>query len=460
MNTQLTSIISPPRESCSVSVIWIDRWCEVQCNCSMSSKTASEPEAPHAAQPVAESSGEIATAMSTTAVEIQVHQPNWWGFEVHLNQVAVDRLTMLEGLIAAVVGRILPTKVSVAMDLYIRVRHWRIERASRGQGVRLISPWPIPLMLTPRPLNRPPSLGDTALRWSVSEIGATPGAWSSPELFPDQHSATTPALAVFGDGLVYAQRGIGHDEGLSWMAYDPETGWSDITRIDNQSSHSPPALATYYNHVHCVYRGSGNDQRLFWTIFNGRSWTQVQALPYGMQSSSSPALAVFNNTLFCAFRRPGNSDNRLMFTTLGPKSGWSEPREFPHDVLSPTGPALAAGLDTLFCAYENASDGRLLWTEFNGHNWAAPQQIGVAVTRNRPALVNFNGNVLCIHRGTSGNILWASTFNRHWSNPGGSWSGWQDTGLRSALEPAVVVYRDKNVDSDVRDQFICAFRGE
>ncbi|MCY1044996.1 hypothetical protein OV208_27020 [Corallococcus sp. bb12-1] len=399
--------------------------------------------------------------MSTTSVQIQFHRPNWWGFEVHLNQRAVDVLTTLEGFIADVVGNFLPTKVSIAMDLYIRVRHLRIERASRGQGVRLVSPWPIPLMLTPRPLNHPSSLGDTALRWSVSEVGATLGAWSSPELFPNHHSATSPALAVFGDQLVCVQRGIGNDEGLSWMAYDPETGWSDVTRIGTQASRASPALATYNNQLHCVYRGSGNNQRLYWTIFNGSSWSPGQPLPHDIQSDSSPALASCGDSLYCLYRRPGGGATRLMWTTHVPGFGWRAPRELPHNMLTSTGPALVALLGAnLVCAYQSPSDQRLLWTEFNGHVWTPPQRIGVAMTPNTPTLVNVNGNVLCIHRGTGDNILWASTLHRHPSIPHGTWSEWWDTGLRSAAEPALVVYRDKNVDSGVNDQIIGAFRGE
>ncbi|MDC0747620.1 hypothetical protein [Polyangium mundeleinium] len=395
--------------------------------------------------------------MSTTSPQIQFHRRSWWGFEVHLNQRAVDVLTTLEGIIAEVVGNFLPRPLSILMDLYIRVRHRRIERASRGQGVRLVSPWTHPLMLTPRPLN-PSPMGDTALRWSVSESGA----WCPPELFPDHHSATSPALAASGDQLICVQRGIGQDEGLSWMAYGPETGWSDVTRIGTQASRASPALAAFNNQIHCVYRGSGNDPRLYWTIFNGSGWTPGQPLPHDMHSPSSPALAVFHGELVCVFTRQGFMPNPLInplaFTTFNGTS-WRQPRELPHNISSlnnmaaPTGPALAPIVDRLVCAYQGQS-GRLLWTTFSGHTWEPPQQIGSAGTPNTPALVNFLGNVHCIHRGTSGNVLWSSTFNRS------SWSEWQDTGLRSAAEPALVVYRDKNVDASVRDQLMSVFRGQ
>ncbi|HVK68053.1 MAG TPA: hypothetical protein VM694_26520 [Polyangium sp.] len=387
-------------------------------------------------------------AMSTTSPQVQFHRRSWWGFEVHLNQRAVDVLTTLEGVIAEVVGNFLPRTLALLIDLYIRVRHRRIERASQGQGVRLVSPWTHPLMLTPRPLN-PSPLGDTALRWSVSEAGA----WSPPELFPDHHSATSPALAASGDQLICVQRGIGHDEGLSWMAYSPETGWSDVMRIGTQASHASPALAAFNNQIHCVYRGSGNNQRLYWTIFNGSSWSPGQPLPHDMQSPSSPALAVFHGDLYCVFQRPGSIANRLLFTIFN-GSTWRVPQELPHNMITSTGPALAPIVDRLVCAYQNPLDRRLLWTTFSGHTWEPPQQIGIAATTNAPALVHFQGLVHCIHRGTSGNILWSSTFNRS------SWSEWQDTGLRSAAEPALVVYRDKNVDASVRDQLMSVFRGQ
>jgi len=399
--------------------------------------------------------------MSTTSPEVQFHRPNWWGFEVHLNQRAVDVLTTLEGFIAEVIGNFLPRPIAIAMDLYIRVRHRRIERASQGQGVRLISPWTHPLMLTPRPLNRPSPLGDTALRWSVAEGAAFwTGAWSSPELFPDHHSATSPALAVHGDQLVCVQRGIHNDEGLSWMAYDPETGWSDVTRIGTQASRGSPALAAFNNQLHCVYRGSGNDLRLYWTIFNGSSWSPGQPLPHDIRSSASPALAVFHGELVCVFTHVGAIASRLMFTMFN-GSTWRVPREFPHNMISVAnqtlaGPALAPIVDRLVCTYPSPDpDQRLLWTTFSGHTWEPPQRIGRAATSNTPTLVAFGGLVHCVHREVGrGNRLWHSSFNRS------SWSEWQDTGLRSAAEPALVVYRDKNVDASHRDQLMSVFRGE
>ncbi|NVB37351.1 hypothetical protein G6O69_05875 [Pseudenhygromyxa sp. WMMC2535] len=74
-------------------------------------------------------------------------------------------------------------------------------------------------------------------------------------------------------------------------------------------------------------------------------------------------------------------------------------------------------------------------------------------------MTDFFGTVHCVHRGISGNIIWASSFNRP-SGTQGSWSEWRDTGLRSAAEPALVGYRDKNVDASVRNQLLMAFRGE
>lgn len=398
-----------------------------------------------AEEPVLEPSGEFAPEMSNTSPQVHFVGPFWWGYELHLNQPALDVIDTLQSVIMTVVSPFLPPPLDLFIAAYIIVRKFRIRRASRGQGVRLISPWTHPLILTPRPLGNTSPLVDTALRWSVFEGDQ----WSSPEMFPDHHSAATPALTPLRDQLVCLQRGGTHDR-LNWMSYDPENGWSDVIDVGNQASERGPAVAVFNQQVHSVFRGGG-DNFLWWSTFNGTRWTPNQQLPHNMSSAAGPAVATFQNRLFCVHRAA--QDQRLFVTTFDGNQ-WSSGSELPHGMTSSTGPALAVFQNSLFCAHKAASnDRRLLLTRFNGSTWTPQTQIANGETNDPPALVVYDNHLYCMHRGLSNDVLWWSRFN------GNSWIPWRQSGLRSAWVPGLVVYRDKNTPRDRRDQLMCVFPG-
>ncbi|MFI5831378.1 sialidase family protein [Streptomyces sp. NPDC051578] len=366
----------------------------------------------------------------------------WWGFEVHLNQPAIDLVQGFRDVIEEIVSPFLPTPLSEIVSAACLLQREWIKAVSKGHGCKLVSPWFSPTMLIPVPLNAPTS--DTNLWWTVFEPDK---GWSTDEVFPAHGSAGHPALAVFKDKLYCVHRGYGgNDADLWWTVHTPDRGWSPDNKFPAHGSASGPALAVFQDKLYCAHRGN-TDANLWITSFNGTSWSADRQIP-STGSSTGPALAVFDGKLYMVFK--GNSDTNIWWTSTSNGTNWTSPQAIPNHGTG-ANPALAVFNGKLYCVTRGTTDADLWWTTFNGSTWTTPRKFPAHGSREGVGLAVFKGKLYCVHRGNTDQSLWWTAFD------GNNWSA--DTRLpahTSGASPAMAVYRDQN---GTRDQLMCVHRG-
>ncbi|MET9694713.1 hypothetical protein ABZY81_41020 [Streptomyces sp. NPDC006514] len=163
--------------------------------------------------------------------------PKWWGFEVHLNQPAVDNYLEIKDLIAEVLSEALKEPLSTMVTWAAMAQKLWVEAVSRGYGCKLVSPWISPTMLIPKGLGPQEDLN---MWWTVYEPGQ---GWNEDQKFVAHQSGANPALAGFNGRLVCVHRG-GTDNNLWYTAFDPDSGWTKDTKIGGMSTDGP-ALAVF-----------------------------------------------------------------------------------------------------------------------------------------------------------------------------------------------------------------------
>ncbi|MFI9809459.1 hypothetical protein ACIHEJ_34800 [Streptomyces sp. NPDC052301] len=376
----------------------------------------------------------------------------WWGFEVHLNQAAVDAYLEIKDLLADILGEVLKEPLSSLVTLAAMAQKVWVQAVSRGYGCKLVSPWVSPTMLIPIAVN---PAEDPNLWWTV--FGRNPDTgrfqWNEDTMFPGHASAANPAAAVFNGRLIVVHRGHGNgDQQLWWTEFDPDNGWSEDKQFPAHSSAAGPALAVYEGKLHCVHRGHGNDTQLWHTTFNGNSWSQDKRL--GAHSSSvGPALAVYDGKLHCV-HKGASSDSQLWHTTFD-GNRWSEDRRLPtHSTAS--NPALAVYGGKLHMVHRGSGNDTSLWhtTYTTSGGWTTDNRFRAHSSLEGPGLAVFDNKLFCVHRGhgSADQNLWWTTYQ--------SGSPWTDDqqfpGHTSGAGPAVVVYRDKN---GTQNQLMVIHRG-
>lgn len=442
---------------------------------------ASEPEAPKPPQPpqpsqpgleVVDYSAEDA-ALEASAIalsnqeepRIEFHFRRWWGFELHCNQRALELVNGLRDLVLNVVSQFMPMPVSVLISVYIAARGLLINRIAGGQGARLVSPWVAPLMLTPRRLfgsdpPRPPH--DTALRWTVFDTNGPTPEWSTPEVFPDHHSAVAPSLAAFGDQIFCAYRGGVGDENLWYTIYDSETGWTDARLFQqSQRSSSSPALVVYRGVLYCFHRGDSHDEQMHVSMWRHGQWNRV--LTFANQggpgsSASGPAVMVMDDRIVVVYRGP-TGDERLYWTSFASSLTQGPAQTIHHGLArSAVSPAVAMLDGRLVCFYRGAgSDEALRSMRFDGHNWTEPESIAGA-SAHAPAMVAFDNLLYYVIRPRVVGI----PLPLHYLHfPSESWTSMQPFthNQSSSNQPGLVVYRDQHTESDRKTQIMCVYRG-
>lgn len=374
----------------------------------------------------------------------------WWGFEVHLNQAAVDAYLEIKDLLADILGEALKEPLSSLVTLAAMAQKVWVQAVSRGYGCKLVSPWISPTMLIPIGIN---PAEDPNLWWSVFGRNANTGRfeWNEDAMFPGHASAANPAAAVFNGRLILVHRGYGNsDQQLWWTEFDPDRGWSEDRTFGAHSSAAGPALAVFRGQLHCVHRGSGNDTSLWHTTFDGTRWSTDQRLP-AHKSSVGPALAVFNNELHCVHRGDGNTITMWHTTFNGTR--WSADTELrAHKTAS--NPALAVYDRKLHLVHRGTGNDVSLWhAMYDGTRWSSDQSLPAHSSLEGPGLAVFDNKLYCVHRGHGSNDqnLWWTYYD------GSRWS--TDTkfpGHTSGAGPAVIAYRDKN---GTQDQLMVVHRG-
>jgi hypothetical protein len=430
--------------------------------------------AEYAAEEEALNAAAAATAASSLP-EITFHLRRWWGFELHCNQPALEAVDRIRSLVISVTTRWLPFPIPDAIGIYLFVRSLAIGHFTQGRGARLVSPWTVPLLLTPRPLiaSPPPPAPpvpppDTALRWTVFDRNVAT-EWSEPELFPAHHSVTGPSLAVHGDRLFCMRQGDPNNEWLMSIDYHPDTGWSENRTINVQANLiSSPALVEFQGSLYCFFRGRvREDETIYWRRFDGTNWSSGSNFPtVGFRSdpNAGMAVAVFGDRIICVYRGPG-SDNRLRWTEMTPNPSGDPsiplvftPERLLHDAQrTSVAPSLAVFNGQLICAYLNSS-GHAMSVNFDGHAWST-HHVPMLPTDMRsvgaPSLVVFNNELhaLTFRPGQDGLVQTTLEWGNHWRAPQ------IIQGHRSTAPPGVAAYRDKHADSEKRDQLMCIYRG-
>lgn len=374
----------------------------------------------------------------------------WWGFEVHLNQAAVDAYLEIKDLLADILGEALKEPLSSLVTLAAMAQKVWVQAVSRGYGCKLVSPWISPTMLIPIGIN---PAEDPNLWWTVFGRNTDTGRfeWNEDAMFPGHASAANPAAAVFNGRLILAHRGYGNsDQQLWWTEFDPDKGWSEDRTFGAHSSAAGPALAVFRGQLHCVHRGSGNDTSLWHTTFDGTRWSTDQKLP-AHKSSVGPALAVYNNELHCVHRGDGNTITMWHTTFNGTR--WSADTELrAHKTAS--NPALAVYDSKLHLVHRGTGNDVSLWhAMYDGTRWSSDQSLPAHSSLEGPGLAVFDNKLYCVHRGHGSgdqNLWWTYYDGSRWST---------DTkfpGHTSGAGPAVIANRDKN---GTQDQLMVVHRG-
>ncbi|SET87082.1 hypothetical protein [Nonomuraea wenchangensis] len=367
----------------------------------------------------------------------------WWGFEIHLNEVAASRAAELASLIGETSGAVLGGWLAPIVEWSARNKARWIGSVARPYGARLVSPWTAPASLVPA---RPAAVaaGDARLWWAVHEPGE---GWSEDQRFVDHFTATGAALAEYRDRLYVAHRGSDGDAALWWAVYDAEQGWSEDQRFPKHFSAKAPALAVYDGQLYCVHRGAGQDTALWWSRWDGAKWSPDAKLPDHF-TVSSPALAAYDGKLWCVHR--GAHDDRLWWTVWD-GSRWSADNCFP-DHASRSNPALAVFRGQLHCVHRGAGeDTALWWTRWDGSSWSRDERLPDHFSAEGPALTVYKDRLYVVHRGAADQSLWWASFD------GASWSADERLpGHLSAEAPAAIAFRDRNA---TRDQLVVLHRG-
>ncbi|MEU3048824.1 hypothetical protein ABZ705_20335 [Streptomyces sp. NPDC006984] len=360
----------------------------------------------------------------------------WWGFEVHLNQEAVDALQDLRGLIADIVGEFLTPALGAVISLVVMAQDVWVKAVSRGNGCKLVSPWFAPTMLIPVRLG---PAEDTSLYWTVYEPGQ---GWNEDQKFTAHHSGSSPALAEYNGNLYCVHRGYSsQDENLYWTVFNPDTGWSEDRRFPGPATSAGPALAVFNGKLHCIHKGSSNDQRLFHTTFDGTSWSQDT--PLASMSTRGPALAVFGGKLHLVHRSGDTSGNRqdVLWHAIFDGARWTNGGEV--GAHSASDPALAVYGGKLHLVHRGGgNDVGLYHATYDGTRWSAPGNGRLnSSSLEGPGLAVFDNKLYCIHRGhgSGDQDLYCLSYN------GTSWvNGHRLPNHRSGTGPAAIAYRDKN----------------
>jgi hypothetical protein len=380
----------------------------------------------------------------------------WWGFEIHLNQAAVDAYLEIKDLLADVIGEFLKEPLATLVALAAIAQKVWVQAVSRGYGCKLVSPWISPTMLIPIGIN---PAEDPNLWWTVFGRNSDTGReeWNEDTMFPAHASAANPALAVLNGRLILVHRGAGNsDQQLWWTEFDPDKGWSEDRVFPAHSSAAGPALAVYGGKLHCVHRGSGNDSKLWHTTFDSSTnrWSDDTPLP-AHSSSVGPALAAYGGKLHCVHRGSGN-DSKLWHTTFDSSTNrWSDDTPLPtHSTAS--NPAVAVYGGKLHLVHRGSGNDVNLWHatfDSSTNRWSGDTPLPAHSSLEGPALAVFGNQLYCIHRGHGSgdqNLWWSFYTSSGWST---------DTrfpGHTSGAGPSAVVYRDKN---GTQDQIMVVHRG-
>jgi hypothetical protein len=268
---------------------------------------------------------------------------------------------------------------------------------------------------------------------TITVVDPEPGANFAPEKqLPGVATSVGPALAVFGDRLYAAWKGMNDDQAIYWSRFNG-TKWSAQKQMAGGTSVGP-ALAVFGNRLYAAWKGMNDDQAIYWSRFNGTKWSAQKQMAGG--TSVGPALAVFGNRLYAAWK--GMNDDRRIYWSSFDGTQWATQQRM-AGVATGYGPALAVFGNRLYAAWKGAgSNGGICWSSFDGTRWATQQRMAGVATGHGPALAVFGNRLYAAWKGagSNGGIYW-SGFD------GTSWSAQRQVPLVAAgVRPALAGFRN------------------
>lgn len=407
-------------------------------------------------------------------VEIKVEW-TWWGYQLILNQPAVDKLTYCMDIIEYELLRIIPNaELRAAIKAILKIKNFRLTRVSArtgSQGCRMVSPWICPVALT---VVRKKADADLSLYTSVWDPSSQ--TWGEESAFTDIESACGPALAQYRDRLYCVYRGKGDDYNMYWMTYTSNDGWNDGSAEDDVPENEQPnekpkrfpahkteqnaALVVYDDTLYCIHRGGHNDEALWFCSFDFQkdTWNPDTKIDVkDVNSKWGPSAVVFNNKLYVFFaaNKYGNEiayvswDGHTWssFATISDGCDGNTDKHLTCDT-----PAVAVFRDQLYVAHRGSSDEKLYYCigRSNGSGpltWTPDMEPGNGKheAEQGPALAVFKDKLVMIHRSSTKN---AFLFGCYYD--GNSWSA--DTQFQydqiTGDTPALVSYMDPNATTE------------
>lgn len=401
------------------------------------------------------------TLLQQMGIEVDIIR-RWWGFELHCNEQAVRYIERIRRTIARVVSRFLPPPIPRLVAIYLRVRAIVIRlMLRRGNGLRFLSPWTAPLLLSPRP--RPPAgesdlpaVNDEKMRWSVFDP-RNAIAWSDPELLPSQYSAASPAMAGHQGKLYCVYRGATGDFSLYSSTYTSEEGWSEAERLPLIAHRSEvgPALVEYRGVLHGFYIQQGT-QRLVWMRFMNGRWQQPHfEFSEIINTQSSPSVVATNDRMYCFFENGG----RLQYLVFHGDNFTVRQMVPIFDAAS--SPAAVVSGNRIVCVWASRSNANLFGSSFDPRNngvWSDSNGIRFSGQHSnvKPALVIHENTVYCVHSGLDQRLYWGTV------SPQGAPLTTPvvfPAGHESFAEPGLTVFQDTNMLGHGDSQLMAVYRG-
>jgi len=199
---------------------------------------------------------------------------------------------------------------------------------------------------------------------------------------------------------------------------DPETveaiqslyGWQPQTCLSDRASTAGPSMALISlpslsgppsDTLHMAWKGTAGDSELYFaSSFDGVQWSPQQRID-GVGSSDGPSLTAFNPSSPNDYPRSGlfmawkgvRDDANIYWATNVDQGGWSDQQRI-DGVGTSSRPAVVEFNNQMVMAWKGVSgDAGIYWSRLNGGSWSPQIRIAGRGTSHGPALVVFGGQL-------------------------------------------------------------------
>jgi kumamolisin len=241
--------------------------------------------------------------------------------------------------------------------------------------------------------------------WFSSYNGA---GWAPQQSVAGIATSCGPSLAVFNGKLYMAWKGMNADEGIWWSSFNG-SAWAPQQLVSGVATSTGPALAVFNGKLYMSWKGMLSDERIWWSSFDGSHWAPQQSIA-GVATSVGPQLAVFQGGLYAIWKGMDN-DQGLWYSHFN-GSAWAPQKQVPG-VGTSEGASIAVFGNKLYAAWKGMNDDQRIWySHFDGTAWAAQTLVSGVGTSVGPSLQVFNGQLYMTWKGVTGDDrVWYSHFD-------------------------------------------------